>query len=297
MEIRQLISFEKIVELGSFTKAADYLGYTQSTITAHIQDLENSLGVKLFDKIGRKNVLTYAGKELIIYTRELLQIVNKINHLSEKVSNNEDLKGEIKIGAPESITVYLLQPLLKKYRQKFPKVTITLVNGNCIYLKDLLLRGELDITFLMMEEFENPNLVINKINEENIVIVGNKDFDFNKLDLINKNHNIEQCIILNEKDCSYRRSFENYLNSKKITANNTMELWSIEAIKQCVKSDLGISILPEITVKDDIQNGELKSINCDFLDNKICSLFVYHKNKWISQALGKFITMCKDLSK
>ncbi|UEL47232.1 LysR family transcriptional regulator [Terrisporobacter hibernicus] len=58
MEIRQLITFEKIIELGSFTKAADYLGYTQSTVTSHIQELEKSLNVKLFDKVGRKNILT-----------------------------------------------------------------------------------------------------------------------------------------------------------------------------------------------------------------------------------------------
>lgn len=83
MEIRQLITFEKIVELGSFTKAANHLGYTQSTITTHIQDLEKSLGVKLFDKVGRKNVLTSAGKELILYTKELLQIVDKINQISD----------------------------------------------------------------------------------------------------------------------------------------------------------------------------------------------------------------------
>ena len=116
MEIRHLITFEKVVELGSFTNAADYLGYTQSTITTHIQELEKSIGTKLFDRVGRKNILTLGGQELIKYTKELLQIIDKINN----ISIDDEIKGEIKIGAPESITVYMLQPILKEYK-KIPK--------------------------------------------------------------------------------------------------------------------------------------------------------------------------------
>lgn len=110
--------------------------------------------------------------------------------------------------------------------------------------------------------------------------------------MFNKN-SIDDCIIYNEKDCSYRKSFEKYLDSHHIVANNTMELWSIESIKQCVKSGLGISILPEMTVKDDVKMNNLKSINFDYLDKKICSLLVYHKNKWLSQPLREFIDICK----
>lgn len=73
-----------------------------------------------------------------------------------------------------------------------------------------------------------------------------------------------------------------------------MELWSIEAIKQCVKSGLGISILPEITVKDSIKKSYLESMDFDYVDKKICSLLVYHKNKWISPPLNAFINICKS---
>ena len=292
MEIRHLITFEKVVELGSFTNAADYLGYTQSTITTHIQELEKSIGTKLFDRVGRKNILTLGGQELIKYTKELLQIIDKINN----ISIDDEIKGEIKIGAPESITVYMLQPILKEYREKFPNVKISIVNGNCDYLKTLLFKGEIDITFLMMEAFEDANLVVNKIKEESLVIVANKEFNFEHLDLIHKSYNIEQCIIYNEKDCSYRRAFEKYLDSQQIIANNTMELWSIESIKQCVKTGLGISILPEITVKEDIEKGNLQAIKFDSIDRKICSLLVYHKNKWLSKPLSEFINICKNIN-
>lgn len=292
MEIRHLITFEKVVELGSFTNAADYLGYTQSTITTHIQELEKSIGTKLFDRVGRKNILTLGGQELIKYTKELLQIIDKINN----ISIDDEIKGEIKIGAPESITVYMLQPILKGYRENFPNVKISIVNGNCDYLKTLLFKGEIDITFLMMEAFEDANLVVNKIKEESLVIVANREFNFEHLDLRHKSNNIEQCMIYNEKDCSYRRAFEKYLGSQQIIANNTMELWSIESIKQCVKTGLGISILPEITVKEDVEKGNLQAIKFDSIDRKICSLLVYHKNKWLSKPLSEFINLCKNIN-
>lgn len=292
MEIRQLITFKKVVELGSLTKAAYYLGYTQSTVTTHIQELERSIGVKLFDRVGRKNIITEPGEELMEYTKELMITIDKIN----SISVNGEIKGEIKIGAPESITVYMLQSILKEYREKFPNVKISIINGNCNYLKTLLFKGEIDITFLMMEDFKDANLVVNKIKEEKLVVIANNEFDFKNLDLIQKNNKINQCIIYNEKDCSYRIAFENYLVSQKIIANNTMELWSIESIKQCVKTGLGISILPEITVKEDIEKGNLQGIKFDSIDRKICSLLVYHKNKWLSKSLIEFINICKKIN-
>ncbi|WP_250674089.1 LysR family transcriptional regulator [Paraclostridium ghonii] len=292
MEIRQLITFKKVVELGSLTKAAHYLGYTQSTVTTHIQELEKSIDAKLFDRMGRKNIITESGEQLMEYTKELMITIDKIN----SISVNGEVKGEIKIGAPESITVYMLQSILKEYREKFPNVKISIINGNCNYLKMLLFKGEIDITFLMMEDFKDVNLVVNKIKEEKLVIIANNEFDFKNLDFTQKNNKIDQCIIYNEKDCSYRIAFETYLDSQKIIANNTMELWSIESIKQCVKTGLGISILPEITVKEDIEKGNLQGIEFESIDRKICSLLVYHKNKWLSKSLIEFINICKKIN-
>lgn len=290
LEIKNLMSFDKAVELGSFTKAADYLGYTQSTITTHIQELENSLGgVKLFDRVGRKNILTSSGKELLNHTKELLQIVDRIN----SISSDGELKGEITVGAGESIIVHMLQPILKEYTEKFKNVKISIVNGNYNYLKRLLLAGEIDISLVMTENFEDKNLVVKKIKEENLVLVANPEFDFKSLNLDKKNHKIDECFIYNEKDCSYRMAFERYLSSQKIITENIMELWSIESIKQCVKTGLGISILPEMTVKEEIEKGDLKAICFDKIERKICSLIVYHKNKWIPKPLEEFINMFK----
>ena len=78
MEIRHLQTFVTIAELGSFTKAAEYLGYAQSTITSHIQILENELGEILFNRLGKKIILTNLGKELIPYAKQMLEVYKEI---------------------------------------------------------------------------------------------------------------------------------------------------------------------------------------------------------------------------
>ena len=96
MEFRQLFTFQKIVELQSFTKAADSLGYSQPTVTSHIHALEEHLGLKLFDRIGRKIVITNAGGQLLKYVSQISGIYKQI----ETMSDNEDtVKGNIKIGS------------------------------------------------------------------------------------------------------------------------------------------------------------------------------------------------------
>ncbi|GAB1530248.1 MULTISPECIES: LysR family transcriptional regulator [Brevibacillus] len=88
MEIRHFVTFKKVVESGSFTQAAEQLGYTQSTVTSHIQGLEEHIGAPLFDRMGRKVKLTDVGKRLIWYTEEILNTYGKIESIA---SDTEDV--------------------------------------------------------------------------------------------------------------------------------------------------------------------------------------------------------------
>lgn len=97
-------------------------------MTAHIQTLEEHLGSPLFDRMGRKVRLTDIGKKLLPYTKEILDTYKKIESLTNE---EEDIKGTLKIAAPESLTVYRLEPILREYLKKFPHVSIRLSNATC----------------------------------------------------------------------------------------------------------------------------------------------------------------------
>ncbi|QUG42716.1 LysR family transcriptional regulator [Psychrobacillus sp. INOP01] len=286
MEIRHFVTFKKIVETGSFTQAAEHLGYTQSTVTSHIQALEEHLGAPLFDRMGRKVRLTDIGKNLLPYTQEILDTYGKIESIT---SDGEDTRGELKIAAPESLTVYRLEPILREYRKKFPHVHISLNNATCGDNKRAILNGSADIAFVLLPQLQDADLIVHSLLDEPIVLVGGFDCSLNILDKSYENQKLCECLITNEKECSYRTMFEEYLGERRIVPSQTMELWSVEAMKRCVMSGLGIACLPLMTVIDEIKEGKLKVIPCDGDFKQIYSQVAYHKNKWVSPALSTFI--------
>ncbi|MEH7418761.1 LysR family transcriptional regulator [Neobacillus drentensis] len=288
MEIRHFVTFKKVIETGSFTQAAEHLGYTQSTVTSHIQALEEHLGGLLFDRMGRKVRLTDIGKKLLPYIQEILDTYGKIESIT---SDGEEIKGELKIAAPESLTVYRLEPILREYRKKFPHVDISLSNATCGDNKRLILNGSADIAFVMLPQLQDSDLIVHSLLDEPLVLVGSPDCPLNILDKSCENQKISECLIVNEKECSYRTLFEEYLVERGIVPSHTMELWSIEAMKRCVMSGLGIAYLPLMTAIDEIKAGRLKIIPCVGDFKQIFSQVAYHKNKWISPALSMFINI------
>jgi DNA-binding transcriptional LysR family regulator len=286
MEIRHFVTFKKVIETGSFTQAAVHLGYTQSTVTSHIQALEEHLGAPLFDRMGRKVRLTDIGKKLLPYTKEILDNYRKIESIA---SEGKDVRGTLKIAAPESLTVYRLEPVLREYRKKFPHVSIRLSNATCGDNKKAILDGSADISFVMLPQFEDSDLVIHPLMNEPIVLVGSPDCSLNSLAKSYQNQKLSECLITNEKEASYRRIFVEFLRDRGIVPSNIMELWSIEAIKRSVMSGLGIAYLPLMAVHDEVEEGKLKIIPCEVDLKQIYSQVVYHKNKWVSPALSNFI--------
>jgi DNA-binding transcriptional LysR family regulator len=286
MEIRHFVTFKKIIETGSFTQAAEQLGYTQSTVTSHVQALETHLGAPLFDRTGRKIRVTDIGKKLLPYTQEILDTYGKIESITDDEGN---VRGELTIAAPESLTVYRLEPILREYRQKYPHVSIRLSNATCGVNKKAILEGSADIAFVMLPKLQDADLIVHPLQDEPIVLVGSPDCPLDRLDKSGNHQKIGECLIANEKECSYRIMFEKYLKEREIVISDTMELWSIEAIKRCVMSGLGIACLPLMAVTDEIKEGKLKPIPCEGGFHPIFSQVAYHKNKWISPALSMFI--------
>ncbi|PGK52039.1 hypothetical protein CN918_30070 [Priestia megaterium] len=283
MEIRHLITFRTIVDMGSYTNAANKLGYTQSTITSHIQALEKEIGGKLFSYVKRDLNLTSLGKEVIPLADELLETYNRISVLNKE----NKISGELKIAAPESLTVSRLGRVLREYTTHFPNVRIILTNGTCGENHRDVTSGYVDVAFMLWPELKANGCVHHQLHKEEIVLITSpyKKQHFN--DIIERAS--ENFFIANEAGCSYRRMFENHLIANKGPKFQTMELWSIEAIKQSVMSGLGFSVLPYMTVKKEVENGQLSLIEHNETFEPIYSHMLVKSKKWQSPAVEKFI--------
>jgi len=291
MDIRHFKTFKSIIEEGNFSNAAAKLGYTQSTVTAQIQQLEQELSIKLFEKIGRNMILTPLGKEMIPYANELLNTVKKIESLGKV---GDKITGELRIAVAESLMSYKLQNVLSLFKEKAPNVKLSMVSLNCYAIKNILSNGEVDLGLMYNVGSQNNNLTTVKLSDFNLALVCSPLFEQEKLDFSTPNQKINTSLIINEVESIYRKIIENYFVNSNIFVNNTIELGSIEAIKKCVASNLGISFLPRFTVEEELENGKLKELMTGCSDTKITAIYAYHKNKWISPAMSLFIEIVRE---
>lgn len=291
MDIRHFKTFKSIIEEGNFSNAAMKLGYTQSTVTSQIQQLEQELSIKLFQKIGRNMVLTTLGKELIPYANELLNTVKKIESIGKY---GENITGELKIAVAESLMSYKLQTVLSLFKEKAPNVKLSIISLNCYAIKNILSNGEVDLGLMYHVGSQNDNLTTVKLSDFNLALICSSLFKQENLDFCKPNQKINTSLIINEVESIYRKIIESYFFDKNIFLNNTIQLGSIEAIKKCVASNLGISFLPRFTVEEELENGKLKELNVGCSDAKVTAIYAYHKNKWISPAMSLFIELVRE---
>lgn len=287
MEIRHMQTFISIVELGGFTKAAENLGYAQSTITSHIKILERELDKPLFDRLGKKIILTKVGHDLIPYAKKILSLYEEVKNIT---CHENDVSGDLLIGAGESLCIYRLGKILKEYKETFPNVNIIIKNDTCSNLRSQLHSGDIDIVFTIEPEVIDSALIVNKLKDESMVIVEASDSDLESIS--------SQSILLTENGCNFRKTFDKYLAQNDLNRRNTLEFSSIEVIKNCAINGLGFSFLPFYIVEKEVEKGILKLIEVEESYNNFKSQMIYHKSKNISIPMKKLIEITlKHISK
>lgn len=286
MESRHLFTFLVVVEVGSFTRAAQRLDYAQSSITAQIQALEAELGTPLFDRMNKKILLTDAGRRLLPYAQE----ISKMHALAkDAIRSDTDMSGTLTIGAPESLAAFRLPNIIREYRKHHPLVKIILKPGACAELLEMIRSGTLDMAFLLQPEMEDRELHIETLTHEKMAMIAPIDHP-----LVGQKHILpedlrHETILHTESGCTYRTLFEQYLNSHGIFSDPSLEFWSLEAIKQCVMAGLGISFLPLVTVERELREHKLARLDWDDREQQVYTQLGYHLKKWQSPALDAFL--------
>ncbi len=292
MDLKYLNTFKTIVEEGSFSKAAERLNYTQSTITFQIGQLEQELSARLFEKIGRKMVLTKAGEHLIPYVEEVLSSVDKLRCFTDELA---ECQGVLRIGVAETVLCYRLPEILKAFHAQAPKARLFLYSMNCYEIRDALIAGTLDLG-IFYEDVGGfgSSLVTQFFAQCPLTLVASPQTKARCPDFITPDQTIPVPFIINEPNCIFRQIFQQYLRDKSILLDHTIELWSIPTIKNLVKNDVGISFLPVFTVREELDRGELVEIPTDITGQTITAVCGYHKNKWLSPLMQLFLNLCKE---
>lgn len=292
MDLKQLNSFLMICKLQSFTQAAEALGYAQSTITTQIKMLEGELEVKLFERIGKTVTLTHEGKKLVPYAKQMLKLNSEIKSV---LSNNSLPSGVLTIGAAESLCILRLPEILKKYRELYPKVEVSLKFGNCTEFRHFLRDNVIDIAYSLGTRIEADDFITEiSLNEPMLLLAAPGHLLIHRERIYPKDIENEP-LILTELGCSYRAVFENILRSYNIKPNVVLETGSVQAIKQFTMSGLGITLLPKVAVEEELTQGKLVALHWHGPDFGIISQVLYHKDKWLSPAMKAFLELSKEM--
>lgn len=288
MENRNLYTFKRVCELNSITKAAEQLGYAQSTVTTQIKLLENELGVKLFERYGNTIHITDAGEKLLEYSNEIFRITERF---LDAMNEEKDTSGSIRIAAVNSVCITILPSILNQFIKAYPKVNIKVVSGTSNELKHFLASGLADIAFVL--DFNKPSdemfSLLEKTVELGFYIAADAPLESTDVAL---NDLKKQKFVLTEPDCQYRKIVEAFFNRNGIEPDILMESSSTEAIIKIVADGIGITYLPGLVADE---NPRLKRLHLKDKENeeKLFLQLLMHKNKWKSKIINEFIRVCE----
>ncbi|MEU7072514.1 LysR family transcriptional regulator [Streptomyces narbonensis] len=255
MELRLLVTFEKVADVLSFTRAAADLGYAQSSVTGQIRSLETSLGVDLFERLGSRIRLTEAGERLLPYARRMTELADEAR---AAVASAGDPSGTIAVGTMESLTSYRLPPLLEYFHHRYPKVRLTLRPTLGDATRQALRQGTYDVGFLMEPDTEHEGLESEVLAPEPLVLVAGPGHPLAGRTGLTSADLAAAHLVGTEPGCPYRDLFEEELRE---WAPPFMEFGTIEATKRGVTSGLGVALLPRVAVAEELASGALVALD------------------------------------
>jgi len=294
MEIRQLRTFQSVARHLSFNKAAGQLNYAQSSISAQILALEEELGVRLFDRLGRRILLTEAGERLLQYAEKILDLADET---VTEIVGTKDPKGSLTIRIPETLGVHRLAPLIKAFRSSFPGVRLDLITCAHEALQKDLRKGVTDLAFLLAESVQAAGLGVEILGFESIVMVASPDHPLSKKKVVRTRDLHGETVLLSKVDCSYRRTFERILKEARVDPGAPLIFHSVETLKRCVIQGVGITVLPAVAVAGDIKNGKLVPLRWDEGGFEVAVMMIWYKERWLSPTLRAFMEMTRRFLK
>lgn len=290
MNTKSLVTFKTILEVGSFQKAADKLGYTQSTVTFQIKQLEEELTLKLFEKIGRRMELTQAGKDIMPYIDMILQGAEQIGNYGKSLS---EISGSLKLAIPDSILIYNMQPFMQAFTHEAPNVQLVVNSIQSGEINQSIVDGTADIGINCEKDSYPDSVIHKKLGKYKAVLVASPFANNNLLDFITPHQRKPISLICNEPDGYYQLDTDKYLSEKDIILNPPMKVQSIEAVKRCVMNNLGIAVVPTYSIGEELKNGSLMPIKTELDEKTYDSFYIYHKNKWMSPQMELALDLLK----
>ncbi len=292
MEIRNLITFVQVAELNSFTKAANILGYSQSTVSFQIKQLETELDCLLFERINHTITLTDRGKELLKYAQSISRLTDEFK---QSISNSRQLKGFVHIVTPDSVCEDMLLKNYMGFHSMYPGIDLKFTNADTGDMFDMLDRNEADVMMTLDNHIYKSDYIIAKEEHINMHFVSNPGSRFAGVKNLSIRDIADETFLLTEKSMGYRRVLDKELAKQSIEIKPGLEVGRTDIITSLLEKNEGISYLPDFVTDKKVKEGKLIYLDVCDVQSDIWKQLIFHKNKWISNCLNTFIEYVKQV--
>jgi DNA-binding transcriptional LysR family regulator len=263
MDIHRLEVFCKVVDLQSFTKAAEASFLTQPTVSEHIRALEEALDEKLVDRLGREILPTPAGKILYRYARNIIALRDEAIQALDRYKGK--LSGHLLIGASTIPGSYILPEIIGAFKSRYPAIQVTLMISGSGEVIDKIRDGILEIG-MVGAKWSDRRVVLEEAFSDELVLTVYPEHPWAQRKSVRLDDLEGEPFIMREKGSGTRMVMHQLLEASGFDPgrlNGVAEMGSTEAVRQGIKAKIGISILSSQAVAEDIQRGTLMSLELE----------------------------------
>lgn len=287
MDLRGLQIFIEVAEQRSFTRAGALLGYSQPTISFQIRQLEQELGVPLFDRIGHTVTLTEAGRDALIYAQK---ICNMSQEMTLGARGERKVTGEIRIGMADSLCAPLVADDFATFRESYPGVSVKIYNADTAGLLRMLDHNEVDLVCTMDVPVFNTAYITANDESVGVHFVLSSDHPLSQKATVKITELLDLPFLLTEKGMSYRRVMDEKLAERNLEVRPALETGRADVLCRLAEEGTGISLLPDYVTEPSVRAGKLKRLEVEDFQITVWKQILYRTEKWLSPQMNAVIS-------
>ena len=257
LDSRQLQAFLILARTGSFTHTAREMFLTQSAVSHSMRALENDVGCRLLDRVGKKVILTQAGEHLQQHAEKVLKEMEMARTGLEHLARWG--RGRIRLAAPATLCVRLLPPVLHGFKQSFPQSLIAIESGDAADLPELLEAGRIDLG-LALESKPDERFEFLPLFVDELVFIVSPQHPWAKSGSAPRADLPRETIINYTPGSQTNRLVEAYFREEDLLLHTPIQVGSMEGIREMVKLNLGVAIVAPWVAADEINHGTLVTV-------------------------------------
>jgi DNA-binding transcriptional LysR family regulator len=290
MNLSQLKAFLAVAQDGSFSRAAEKLYLTQPAVSKQIQALEEGLGMRLFDRVGRSILLTQAGNILHDHAHIAFRTLEEARETINQLRGLQ--RGHLRISAASTIGTYMLPQPLGELKAQFPGIEISLAITNKAWVVQQVLNHEVELGFVG-PPIEPAELEMEEYLLDELVLIMAPTHRLAREESVGVAELAEEVFILREQGSGTREIMEEELGRVRVNLKKAMELGSTEAIKQAVAANLGVSIVSKFAISLETLQGRLAVARLPELNLRRQLFVIHHGGRTLSPAAQEFCSLLR----